>query len=93
MKEGETGQRQASERERSPKTLPSTTEEVYVSRTQDIEQSGRRDEGGSEGRNLDESKRVERVERNLKSQVGEFKFLAFLKTMQSLRVFQRLLTC
>ena len=56
-------------------------------------QSGRRDEGGSERRNLDESKRVERVERNLKSQVGEFKFLSFLKTMQSLRVFQRLLTC
>ena len=65
----------------------------YMYREHKTKQSGSRDEGGSERRNLDESKRVERVERNLKSQVGEFKFLAFLKTMQSLRVFQRLLTC
>lgn len=73
--------------------MPSTAEKVYVPRTRDIEQSGRRDEEGSERRNLGESKRVESVEKvregSFKSKVGEFKFWAFLKNMQSIRV----LTC
>lgn len=64
--------------------MPSTAEKVYVPRTRDIEQSGRRDEEGSERRNLGESKRVESVEKvregSFKSKVGEFKFWAFLKT-------------
>lgn len=76
-KEGETEQLQASERESSPETMPSTAEEVYVPRTRDIQQSGRRHEV--------ESKRVESVEKveegSFKSKVGEFKFWAFLKSM------------
>lgn len=54
--------------------------EVYVPRTQHKEQSGRRNEWGSERRNTNEFKRVARLEEvrknnwlTRKSKLGEFK--------------------
>ena len=77
---GETWQHQASEREGSPKTMPSDAKEVYVSKTRGVKQSGRRDEARSEQRKLGELKEsiknvreMDQVVTRLKSNVCEFK--------------------
>ena len=73
-KEGETTQRQASEKGGSPETMPCT-----ASRTRDIKQSESGDETGSQQKESDDLresirkvKEINQVVTRLKSKVGEF---------------------
>ena len=80
-KEGENGLNQTRDKGVSPEMMLSTAGEVNASRTGGMEQSERGDEPRGERWNLDESKRVERLEKvrqrnllKLKTGVGKFQF-------------------
>ena len=80
-KEGENGLNQTRDKGVSPEMMQSTAGEVNASRTGGMEQSERGDEPRGERWNLDESKRVERLEKvrqrnllKLKTGVGKFQF-------------------
>lgn len=74
LKEGENGLNQTRDKGVSPEMMQSTAGEVNASRTGGMEQSERGDEPRGERWNLDELKRVERLEkvrqRNLKLKTG-----------------------
>ena len=80
-KEGENGLNQTRDKGVSPEMMLSTAGEVNASRTGGMEQSERGDEPRGERRNLDESKRVELLEKvrqsnfsKRKTRVGKFQF-------------------